>query len=60
MTLSWPWALLVLLVIPLVLAAAWLTRRRRRRAAETRRYLDLVAAEQAMLADSTAVGAAAV
>ena len=33
---------------------------RRRRAAETRRYLDLVAAEQAMLADSTAVGAAAV
>jgi Ca-activated chloride channel family protein len=33
MTLSWPWALLVLLVIPLVLAAAWLTRRRRRRAA---------------------------
>jgi glycerol-3-phosphate dehydrogenase len=33
---------------------------RRRRAAETRRYLDLVAAEQAMLADSAAVGAAAV
>jgi glycerol-3-phosphate dehydrogenase len=33
---------------------------RRRRAAETRRYLDLVAAEQAMLADSSAVGAAAV
>src|ERR1700721_787067 len=28
MTLSWPWALLVLLVIPLVLAVAWLTRRR--------------------------------
>ena len=33
---------------------------RRRRAAETRRYLDLVVAEQAMLADSAAVGAAAV
>ncbi len=30
---------------------------RRRRAAETRRYLDLVLAEQAMLADSAAVGA---
>jgi Ca-activated chloride channel family protein len=33
MSLSWPWALLVLLVIPLVFAAWWLTRRRRRRAA---------------------------
>jgi len=32
---------------------------RRRRAAETRRYLDLVAAEQAMLADGAAVGEAA-
>jgi glycerol-3-phosphate dehydrogenase len=30
---------------------------RRRRAAETRRYLDLVAAEQVMLADGAAVGA---
>jgi Ca-activated chloride channel family protein len=30
---SWPWALLALLVIPLVFAAWWLTRRRRRRAA---------------------------
>ena len=30
---------------------------RRRRAAEARRYLDLIAAEQAMLADSAAVGA---
>jgi Ca-activated chloride channel family protein len=30
--LSWPWALLALLVIPLVLAAWWLSRRRRRRA----------------------------
>jgi Ca-activated chloride channel family protein len=29
---SWPWALLALLVIPLVLAVWWLTRRRRRRA----------------------------
>jgi Ca-activated chloride channel homolog len=28
---SWPWALLALLVIPLVFAAWWLTRRRRRR-----------------------------
>ena len=32
MSFSWPWALLALLVIPLVLAAWWLTRRRRRRA----------------------------
>jgi Ca-activated chloride channel homolog len=32
MSLSWPWALLALLVIPLVLAVWWLTRRRRRRA----------------------------
>ena len=30
---SWPWALLALLVVPLVFAAWWLTRRRRRRAA---------------------------
>jgi len=30
---SWPWALLALLVIPLVLAVWWLTRLRRRRAA---------------------------
>jgi len=30
---SWPWALLALLVLPLVFAAWWLTRRRRRRAA---------------------------
>jgi Ca-activated chloride channel family protein len=29
---SWPWALLALLVIPLVLAVWWLTRHRRRRA----------------------------
>jgi Ca-activated chloride channel family protein len=33
MSFSWPWALLALLVIPLVSAAWWLTRRRRRRAA---------------------------
>lgn len=30
---SWPWALLALLVLPLVFAAWWVTRRRRRRAA---------------------------
>jgi Ca-activated chloride channel family protein len=33
MSLSWPWALLALLAIPLVVAAWWLTRRRRRRGA---------------------------
>src|SRR5579859_1408338 len=32
MSLSWPWALFALLVIPLVAAVWWLTRRRRRRA----------------------------
>jgi Ca-activated chloride channel homolog len=32
MSLSWPWALLALLVLPLLLAAWWLTRRRRKRA----------------------------
>src|ERR1700738_1518354 len=32
MSLSWPWALLALLLIPLVFAVWWLTRRRRRRA----------------------------
>jgi Ca-activated chloride channel family protein len=32
MSFSWPWALLALLVIPLVLGAWWLMRRRRRRA----------------------------
>ena len=32
MSFSWPWALLALLVIPLVFAAWWLARRRRRRA----------------------------
>ncbi len=32
MSLSWPWALLALLVVPLVFAVWWLTRRRRRRA----------------------------
>jgi Ca-activated chloride channel family protein len=30
---TWPWALLTLLVLPLLLAAWWLTRRRRKRAA---------------------------
>src|SRR6266516_1519531 len=33
MSLSWPWALLALLAIPLMIAAWWLTRRRRRRGA---------------------------
>jgi Ca-activated chloride channel homolog len=32
MSLSWPWALLALLVVPLVFATWWLARRRRRRA----------------------------
>jgi len=33
MSLSWPWALLSILVIPLIFGVWWLTRRRRRRAA---------------------------
>jgi Ca-activated chloride channel family protein len=33
MSLSWPWALLALVAIPLVIAAWWWTRRRRRRGA---------------------------
>src|SRR5215469_16958483 len=33
MSFSWPWALLAILVIPLVFGAWWVTRRRRRRAA---------------------------
>src|ERR1700688_384773 len=33
MSLSWPWALPALLVIPLVFAVGWLARRRRRRGA---------------------------
>jgi len=33
MSLSWPWALLALLVLPLILATWWLARRRHRRAA---------------------------
>ncbi|HEX9040111.1 MAG TPA: VWA domain-containing protein [Trebonia sp.] len=33
MAFSWPWALLTLLIFPLLLAAWWLTRRRRKRAA---------------------------
>src|ERR1700729_4476737 len=33
MSLSWPWALLALLVTPLVSAVGWLARRRRRQAA---------------------------
>ena len=33
MTFSWPWALMSLLIIPLVCGVIWLLRRRRRRAA---------------------------
>jgi Ca-activated chloride channel family protein len=44
MSLSWPWALLALLVIPLVFGAWWLARRRRRRAAVRVTSLALVAA----------------
>ena len=33
MSLSWPWALLSLLIIPIVVGVIWLVRRRRRRAA---------------------------
>jgi Ca-activated chloride channel homolog len=33
MSLSWPWALVALLAIPLVIAAWWWTRHRRRRGA---------------------------
>lgn len=33
MTFSWPWALLSLLIIPVILVATWLLRRRRRRSA---------------------------
>ena len=44
MSFSWPWALLALLIIPLVFAAWWLTRRRRRRAAVRVTSIALVAA----------------
>lgn len=44
MSLSWPWALLALLVIPLVFGVWWLTRRRRRRAAVRVTSIALVAA----------------
>jgi len=44
MSFSWPWALLSLLVIPLVVAVWWLTRRRRRRAAVRVTSIALVAA----------------
>src|ERR1700758_4106362 len=39
MSFSWPWALLALLVIPLVFAVWWLTRRRHRRGARGRRRI---------------------
>ena len=44
MSFSWPWALLALLVIPLLFAVWWLTRRRRRRAAVRVTSIALVAA----------------
>src|SRR5580698_9794725 len=44
MSLSWPWALLAFLVIPLVFAVWWLTRRRRRRAVVRVTSIALVAA----------------
>ena len=43
MSFSWPWALLALLVLPLLFAAWWLTRRRRRRAAVRVTSIALVA-----------------
>jgi Ca-activated chloride channel family protein len=43
MSLSWPWALLSLLALPLLLAAWWLTRRGRRRAAVRVTSIALVA-----------------
>jgi Ca-activated chloride channel family protein len=44
MSFSWPWALLALLVIPLVFGAWWVARRRRRRAAVRVTSIALVAA----------------
>jgi Ca-activated chloride channel family protein len=44
MSFSWPWALLALLVLPLVVAAWWLARRRRRRATVRVTSIALVAA----------------
>src|SRR5580698_6671788 len=44
MSLSWPWALLALLVIPLVSAVWWLARRRRKRTAVRVTSIALVAA----------------
>jgi Ca-activated chloride channel family protein len=44
MSFSWPWALLALLVIPLVFGARWLTARRRRRAVVRVTSISLVAA----------------
>jgi len=44
MSFSWPWALLALLVLPLLFAAWWLARRRRRRATVRVTSIALVAA----------------
>jgi Ca-activated chloride channel homolog len=44
MSFSWPWALLALLALPLLLAAWWLTRRKRRRATVRVTSIALVAA----------------
>ena len=44
MSLSWPWALLALLILPLLLAAWWLARRMRRRATVRVTSIALVAA----------------
>jgi Ca-activated chloride channel family protein len=44
MSLSWPWALLALLVVPLLLAARWFFNRRRKRAAVTVSSIALIKA----------------
>ena len=63
MSFSWPWALLALLVLPLVLAAWWLARRSRRRATVRVTSIALVAAAVAEKAgvhiDTVGVGTAA-
>jgi Ca-activated chloride channel family protein len=44
MSLSWPWALLALLIVPLLLAARWWLNRRRRRSAVTVSSIALIRA----------------